>query len=244
MERIILKNVSKKFRIGFQKKQSILGRIINTISGRIPTKIILAIDNISFTAQSGDIIGLIGKNGSGKSTFLRLIAGIYLRNEGEISTHGKIISLINLSIGLKLRLTMKDNIYLIGSLLGLGYKDIKNRFDRIVEFAELDKYINTKISQLSSGMRERLVFSIAINANPDIILLDEVFEVGDEDFKKKSARKIRELAKNGATIFLVSHELWMIEKYCNRAVLMNNGKIVDQGDGKSIIREYIKLSNN
>jgi ABC-type polysaccharide/polyol phosphate transport system ATPase subunit len=238
MERIIIENISKEFKIGFRRKQSVLARILNTIFGRIPTKKLLAIENLSFTANSGEIIGIIGKNGSGKSTLLRLIAGIYKPTQGNIETNGKIISLINLNIGLKPRLTLKDNLYLVGALFDLGRKDIKQRFNKIVEFAGLTQFTNTKISQFSTGMTQRLVFSIAAHANPEILLLDEVFEVGDEDFRKKSSNKIKELAKNGATVLLVSHELWMIEKYCNKVIWIDKGNIKKQGKTKEIVKEY------
>jgi len=239
MQRIILKNITKEFRIGFKKNKSALARIFELISGRIPTKKITAIDDISLSINSGEIIGIIGNNGSGKSTLLRLIAGIYKKNKGKIRTNGKIISLINLNVGLKPRLTMKDNLYLIGALFGLGRKDIKKRFNNITKFAELEPYVNTKISQFSNGMLQRLVFSIAINANPGILLLDEVFEVGDEDFKKKSADKIKKLVEDGTTAILVSHEMWMIEKYCTRAIFIHKGKIIKQGLPEDIVEYYM-----
>jgi ABC-type polysaccharide/polyol phosphate transport system ATPase subunit len=244
MERIIIENLSKQFRIGAEKKLSALGRIFEAISGKSPTKTILAIDDVSLTVGAGELVGIIGKNGSGKSTLLRLVAGIYRPSSGRIETHGKIISLINLYIGLKQRLTMRDNIYLIGSLLGMGRKDIKKKFDDMVGFAELHRFVNTKISQFSMGMTQRLVFSIAINADPEILLLDEIFEVGDEGFKKKSADKIRELVRQGVTVVLVSHELDLIKKYCDKAILMDNGKIADKGNSKQIIENYLRNYND
>jgi len=243
MEGIIVENLYKEFRIGFKKKQSALARIFSLISGRIPTRKILAINNISFKAHAGEITGIIGKNGSGKSTLLRLISGIYKEDQGKITTNGKIISLINLIVGLKTSLTVKDNTYLIGSLFDLGKKDIEKKFNEITGFAELDQYANTKVSQLSIGMRQRMVFSIAVNANPKILLLDEVFEVGDESFKNKSAKKIKELVKNGVTIVLVSHDLRLIEKYCDRVIWMEKGKIVKQGHNKEVVKEYLKDTN-
>ena len=240
MERVHIKNLYKQFRIGFKKKQSTLARVIRAISGRVPTKKILAVDDVSFTARPGETIGIIGKNGSGKSTLLRLISGIYKKNRGKIMTNGKIISLINLYIGFKLRLTMRDNVYLIGSLFGLTRKDIKERFRNIAEFAELGQYVNTKLSQFSSGMRQRLVFSIGIHADPKILLLDEVFEIGDKDFRNKSSQKIKELVKNGTTVLLVSHELDLIEKYCDRVIWMEEGRIVKSGKSKKVVRAYLR----
>jgi ABC-type polysaccharide/polyol phosphate transport system ATPase subunit len=235
---IIVKKVSKKFKIGFKKKQSALERFISLFSGKEPKKIIHALKDVSFEAGKGEIVGVIGENGSGKSTLLRTIAGIYKQDEGEIITNGKIISLINLGAGLQLRLTMKDNIFLVGSFFGLNKKEIKQKFNSIVEFTELENFINTKIYQFSEGMKSRLSFSIAVHCTPDILLLDEVFEVGDEEFRKKSADKIKELVKKGATTLLVSHDLHMIEKYCNKVIWLEKGKVKKEGKTKEVVREY------
>ena len=188
-KRIIVENVSKKFQIGFKKNQSALERVIDLFSGKEPKKTIQALKDVSFTAEKGEIVGIIGENGSGKSTLLRLIAGIYRQDEGSIIANGKIISVISLVIGLHPRLTLKDNIFLVGSFFGLSQKEIKEKFNSIIEFAELENFVNTKIYQFSEGMKARLAFSIAIHCTPDILLLDEVFEVGDENFRKKSAEK-------------------------------------------------------
>jgi ABC-type polysaccharide/polyol phosphate transport system ATPase subunit len=139
------------------------------------------------------------------------------------------------------RLTLTENTFVVGSLFGLSQKEVKERFDSIVEFAGLQNFVNTKIYQFSSGMKERLAFSIAIYCSPEILLLDEVFAVGDEDFRNKSARKIKELVRNGASAILVSHELWMIEKYCDRVIWLDEGKVVKEGKIKDIIDEYKKV---
>jgi ABC-type polysaccharide/polyol phosphate transport system ATPase subunit len=240
VKRISIKNLKKEFKIGFIKRQTALMRIFGMISGRTPRKKIIAIDDVSFGVNSGDILGLIGKNGSGKSTLLRLVAGIYKQDKGIIMTDGKIISLINLRAGLKNRLTMTDNIYLIGSIFGMSQKTIRKRFASIAKFSQLEKFTNTKLFQFSQGMRQRLVFSIAVHAEPKILLLDEVFELGDKNFKKKSANKIKQLVKTGACVLLVSHELWMIKKYCNRTIWIDKGKIIQKGSTSKIISQYEK----
>ncbi len=199
--RIIVQNISKTFQIGFKKNQSALEKFISLFSGREPKKTIQALKDVSFEAKKGEIMGIIGENGSGKSTLLRTIAGIYRQDEGKIETNGKIISVINFRIGLQDRLTIKDNIFLVSSFFGLSQKEIEKRFNSIVEFAELDNFINTKIYQFSKGMKARLAFSIAIHCAPDILLLDEIFEVGDENFRKKSAEKIKELIKRGGQFY-------------------------------------------
>lgn len=241
MKRIAVDSVSKKFRIGFKKDQSTLSRFISLFSGKEPKKIIWALKEVSFSADAGEIIGIVGENGSGKSTLLRIIAEIYNNDGGEVKTEGKIISLINLYIGLKERLTMEDNIYMCLPLFGVSIKETKKRFNSIVEFSGLENFINTKIYQFSDGMKQRLAFSIAIHCDPDIFLLDEVFEVGDEEFRAKSADKINEFVKNGATVLLVSHKLEMIEKYCNRVIWIDKGRIVKKGNSKDVIKDYLKL---
>ncbi len=236
--RIIAENISKKFKIGFKKRQSALVKFVSLFSGKEPKKITWALNNVSFKANAGEIIGIIGKNGSGKSTLLRVIAGIYDITEGKFITNGKIISMISLNIGMQPRLTMRDNIYLIASFLGLSQKEIKRRFNSMIEFTELENFVDTKIYQFSEGMKQRLAFSITIHCNPEILLLDEVFEVGDENFKIKSAEKIKEFVKKGISVLLVSHDLQMIEKYCDRVIWLDNGKIVKEGKTKEVIKSY------
>ena len=239
MTRITLENINKKFRIGFAKNQGVLGRMIAIFSSREKKRELVVLEGLSLTVNAGEILGIIGQNGSGKSTLLRIIAGIFQADAGKIKLSGKVISLINLNIGLKERLTMKENIFLVGALFGLSYREIKKRFQGIMEFSELAEFVDTKIYQFSSGMVQRLIFSIAIFADPDILLLDEVFEVGDEDFRSKSANKIKDLVKNSqAAVILVSHDLEMVGKYCDRVILLEKGRIVRQGGAPEIVSEY------
>lgn len=241
MKKIIVDNISKKFSIGFKKDQGALARFISLFSGVEPKRTIWALKEISFSVDEGEIVGIVGENGSGKSTLLRIIAGIYDKDSGEVKTEGKIISLINLNIGLRDRLTMEDNIYLCCGLFGLSERDTKRRFNSIVEFSELIDFVNTKIYQFSEGMKQRFTFSIAAYCDPDILLLDEVFEIGDKDFKIKSANKIKEFVKGGTTVLLVSHSLDMIERYCDRVIWMDSGRIIKEGKPKEIIEEYVGI---
>ncbi len=240
MKRIILENISKEFKIGFKNEQGALAKFISSFSGKEPQKIIQVLDDVSFSIEAGEIVGLIGENGSGKSTLLRIITGIYEQEKGKILTYGKIISLINLYIALKERLIMRDNIYLCCSLFGLTKPEIKQKFTSIVKFAELKDFINTKIYQFSEGMKERLAFSIAIHSNPEILLLDEVFEIGDEDFKEKSSKKIEELAKQGVAVLLVSHDLNLIKRHCNRVIWLDKGQIIKEDDCQKVIESYLQ----
>jgi ABC-type polysaccharide/polyol phosphate transport system ATPase subunit len=236
--RIIVKDISKKFKIGFKKHQGALARLTGLFSGKEPKKTLQVLRDVTFNVKKREIIGIIGENGSGKSTLLRIIAGIYKQDSGKIVTNGKIVSLINLRVGFHSRLTMKDSIFLVSSFFGIPEREIKEKFDSITGFAELEKFTGTKIYQFSEGMLQRIAFSIAIHCNPDILLLDEVFEVGDEKFKKKSASKIERLVKKGVTVILVSHDLDMIRKYCDKVIWMEKGKIKREGRVKKIIEEY------
>ncbi|MBD3319983.1 MAG: ATP-binding cassette domain-containing protein [Chitinivibrionales bacterium] len=238
MHRIAAKNITKTFLIGYAKRQGALARCISMISGKEPQRRLTAIDNISFCIGPGEITGLIGANASGKSTLLRIIAGIHPVDSGTLTTEGTIISLINLHAGLKDRLLMKDNIGLCASLFGLDKKGIVQRYDSMIAFSGLEAYTGTKIYQFSSGMRQRLVFSIAVHCNPDIILLDEDFEVGDETFRIKSMQKLKELQGNGTTIILASHNLKLVQEHCTSALWLQNGKIERMGESSAAVDAY------
>ncbi len=241
-KRISVEGVSKRFRKGFVKKHSALWRFLSFLSGRAPEKIITALNGISFDVREGEKVSIIGENGSGKTTLLRVLSGIYASDEGRVETRGKIISLINLRVGMMARLSMKDNIYLLGSFFGLSPGGIKERLHSIAAFAEQDDYISIPLYQFSSGMLQRLAFSIAINCDPDILLLDEVFEAGDENFRNKSAESIQQLASNGGSVILVSHEMEMIEKCCDRAIWLRDGKVFESGDTEDVVSDYIRYS--
>ena len=243
-KQVTLQDVSKSFNIGFKKDQSFLARLVSFFSGREPKKKIYVLKNISFDLERGDIVGLIGGNGSGKSTLLRIIAGIYKQNSGSVETNGKVVSLINLYVGLRQRLTMRENIFLVGSLFGLDYKEIGNKMDSIAGFSGLEKFLDTKIYQFSSGMVQRLIFSIAMHANPDILLLDEVFEMGDEEFKEKSAGKVRELAQKGCSVVIVSHDMDTIKNFCDKTIWLASGEIRKMGKFSEVVQEYLEYEKS
>jgi ABC-2 type transport system ATP-binding protein len=236
--RIIVTDLHKSFKIGFRNCDSFLGKITSVFSGKECKRKREILNGLSFDVEEGEILGIIGNNGSGKSTLLRCISEIYCYDKGTIKKKCNLISLINLNIGMHHKLTMKDNIYLCCSFFGLSKKEINKKFKSIIEFSELEDYVNTKLYQFSNGMLQRLAFSIGINCNPDILLLDEVFEVGDEKFKIKSVKKIKEMVKEGTSVILVSHDLNMIKKYCDRVMLLEKGKIVKIGNTKEVILEY------
>jgi len=224
IKRIVVAGVSKKFITGHKNNLGVLARLL-LLSNREPKSLVYVLKDVSFDVFSGEILGVVGDNGSGKSTLLRTIAGVYSPDEGRVVVEGKVIALINLVIGLKDRLSMKENIFLCCSLFGLSQNEIKEKLHNIVDFSGLQNFFNTKIYQFSEGMKQRLAFSIAIHCNPDILLLDEVFEVGDEDFKKKSGKSIVDIADRGGCVVIVSHETEIIKKYCNRVLQIDRGII-------------------
>lgn len=224
MNRIIADKITKKFNLGYRKNEGALGRFV-LLFKKGSKRSLTALNGVSLKVKEGEVIGIIGSNGAGKSTLLRIIAGIYAPDSGRIEINGKIISLINLGFGFRHRLTMRDNIYLCCSLFDMGLKTIEKRFDSIAKFAELEDYADNKLYQFSNGMIQRLAFSIAIHCDPEILLLDEVFEVGDTSFKKKSGRKIQELVKGGCSVVFVSHDMAMIKKHCGRVLRLEKGKI-------------------
>ena len=244
--RITVDNVSKKFSIGFKEKKGLLARVLEFVSGVYSEKKELAVlQNVSFEVKEGEVAGLIGKNGSGKTTLLRIIAGIYQPDLGNVKTNGKVVYLSGLGQGLSPKLTMRENIFLMGSIMGLGQNDIKKRFNQIVEFSGLKDFTDTKVLQFSSGMVTRLNFSVTINClehhKPEILLLDEVFNAGgDLDFQSKGIEKMEELIKGGATVIMASHNLEIIKKYCNKAILLKNGQAIKIGPSEEVVGEYIK----
>ncbi len=242
-KRIIVKSVSKKFYVGHKGSENILARIVDFFSGREQKKELQAVKDVSFDASEGEIVGIIGKNGSGKSTLLRLIAEIYKADVGTITTHGKLMYINGYNHGTRPRLTMRENIFLVGSIMGLSRNEVKAKFDEIVEFSGLQDFVDTKIYQFSSGMTTRLNFSIFINCatkrSPDILLLDEVLGAGgDIDFKNKAESKMQELIKSGATVLFVSHSLKDVEKYCHKVVLLNKGVVEKIGLPDEVIPIY------
>ncbi len=242
MQRIIVKNLSKDFSIGFKENKSALNTLVRFLSGKEKKKALKVLNGVNLEVKPGEIMGIIGRNGSGKSTLLRAIAGIYPNYTGEVIINGKMVPLINLNVGLKGRLTMKENIYLVGSLFRMSKKEINDRIDSIIDFSGLKEFVDTKIYQFSSGMVTRLSFSIAIHSNPDILLLDEVFEVGDEGFRKKSGDKIMQIVKKGGSIILVSHSLGMIKSHCQKALWLDRGMVKKYGRTQEVINEYLNYT--
>lgn len=243
MTRIKVKNLKKEFKIGFRKDKTFLSNINNLISGKLAKKQFIALDDINFELESGQVIGIIGSNGSGKTTLLRIIAGIHSGYEGRVTINGRITTLIGLAIGLNERLTLKENTFLAGSLLGMSFQEVRKKFDSIVKFAELEDFVDTKLYQFSAGMRVRLAIAIVLHTESDIILADEIFAFGDEHFKNKIQKEIKRYIDNGGSMIVASHKLDIIEKYSDKVIWLEKGKIIKAGPPQKILEEY-KLFNS
>lgn len=203
------------------------------------TRVIHAVNDVSFTVRKGEVLGIIGENGSGKSTLLQTIAGIFEADEGVIDTKGNTVSLLSLGTGFHNDLTARENIILCGMLMGYTKAQILERMDEIIAFSELEDFIDFPVRTYSTGMRSRLTFSISMILDTDIILIDEVLSVGDENYKRKSYRKLRELIRtNDHTVLLVSHTLDKLEKLSDSVLWLDKGTVRMIGDPKTIIGEY------
>ena len=205
-----------------------------------PDELVTALDNVSFKVDKGMTFGVIGENGSGKSTLLKIIAGITKPTSGKVVVKGKVSALIELGAGFHPEISGRENIYINGIMLGLSKKEIQEKFDEIVRFAELEEFIDAPVKTYSSGMYMRLGFSIAINVNPDILLVDEVLAVGDASFVPKCLDRIDDFRRRQKTILFVSHDLATVERICDRVAWLKNGRIMTIGDPKRVIDAYLQ----
>lgn len=238
---IEVRNVSKSFKVyydkGSQLKERILFRRRNAYEDRI------VLDNISFSVKKGEAIGLVGKNGCGKSTTLKLLTKIIYPNSGEIEMCGRVSSLIELGAGFHPDMSGRENIYTNAAIFGLTKKEIDARLDDIIAFSELEQFIDNPVRTYSSGMYMRLAFSVAINVNADILLIDEILAVGDANFQAKCFNKLREIKAEGTTIVIVSHSLGQIEQICDRSIWIRDGQIQLEGRPKDVHLEYLDYMN-
>jgi ABC-2 type transport system ATP-binding protein len=237
MKRIVIEGVNKSFMKGFDKEESLIRRLLSFISYIEPKRRVQVINDVSFSIGKGEFVGIIGRNGAGKTTMMRIIAGIYKPDSGKVATSGNIVSIIGAS-GFWERLSVKDNIYIYCSLLGMSNSTIKERFDSIVRYSDAQGMTRTKFFQLSEGMKQKLVFSVALHCEPDILIADESFELGDEKFKRKSMVMLREFIRKGSTVVLASHDLAMIRRHCKRVIWLEEGKVVYDGPCERVVRRY------
>ncbi|PWB56953.1 MAG: ABC transporter ATP-binding protein [Candidatus Methanoperedenaceae archaeon] len=237
---IIVRNVSKRFHIPHEKKTKFFEHVAGIIKGKSSGyEEFSALKNISFKVKKGEKLGLVGENGSGKSTLLKILSGVLQSdNGGSVKVFGKIAPFLELGVGFQPELTAEENVRLYGAVMGMSKKEIEDRFDGIFEFAELSRFKQMKLKNFSSGMYMRLAFATATATDPDILLIDEVLAVGDEAFQKKCFDKMNEFKMSGKTIVLVSHDLETIKRFCDRAILLEHGKIVSMGNSERVIDDY------
>ena len=234
-------NVSMKFNLSREKVDSLKDYIFKTIKREIQYNEFWALKNVSFSVEKGDRVGILGLNGAGKSTLLKVISGVFKPTEGHVDKHGKMVPLLELGAGFDPQYTGKENIYLYGAMLGYTKKFIDSKYDEIVEFSELQKFMDVPVKDYSSGMKSRLGFSIATVVEPKILILDEVLSVGDAKFRKKSDKKIMSMFDSGVTVLFVSHSLEQVQRLCNKAMILEKGKLIAYGDIDPISEQYSKM---
>jgi ABC-type polysaccharide/polyol phosphate transport system ATPase subunit len=230
-------DVSKKFRLYHERNQTIKSAIMR---GRTSVyEDFWALKDVSFDVPAGSTFGLIGSNGSGKSTLLKCLAKIYYPEQGAITALGKVAALLEVGSGFHQELSGRENVFLNGSILGMSKKEITRKFDEIVDFSGVEQFIDQPVKNYSSGMYVRLGFSIAINVDPDILVVDEVLSVGDAEFQKKCFEKFQDLRKSGKTVILVSHSMETVQSMCDQAAWLNHGHIMAVGEAEPTIRAYL-----
>lgn len=257
---IKVENLSKSYLIGHQNNEkyttlrdmvtySAKGFIQNArkmlrgkqLMGNDKVEEFFALKNINFEIKKGDRVGIIGRNGAGKSTLLKVLSRITEPTEGRVSINGRVASLLEVGTGFHPELTGRENIYLNGAILGMSREEVKRKFDEIVAFAEVYKFLDTPVKRYSSGMYVRLAFAVAAHLEPEILIVDEVLAVGDAKFQQKCLGKMEDVSKEGRTIVLVSHDIGMISRICNSAILLKNGHILKHGLTEDVVSEYNKL---
>ena len=255
---IRVENLGKRYRIGSAKERNKTFREAITDMVTVPWRSmkntlkkppnpneessdhIWALKDVSFEVKHGEVVGIIGRNGAGKSTLLKILARITEPTEGRVILHGRVGSLLEVGTGFHSELTGEENIYLSGTILGMSSNEISRKFDEIVAFAEMEKFINTPVKYYSSGMYMRLAFAVAAHLEPEILLIDEVLAVGDADFQKKCLGKMGDVAKEGRTVLFVSHNMAAVQQLCQSGMVLNDGKVNFRGDIRSTINHYVQ----
>lgn len=247
-EHVVLKvnGVSKHFLLPHERITSLKNAFLRfwRLHRRRTVQVQHALNGVSLAVKKGEFFGVLGRNGSGKSTLLKIMAGIYQPTRGGVQTDGKLVPFIELGVGFNPELTGRENVYLNGALLGFSRTEVQARYNQIVAFAELEEFMDLKLKNYSSGMQVRLAFSVAITADADILLVDEVLAVGDAAFKRKCYRYFKDLKRRGKTVIFVSHDMDAVRAYCDRAVLIKDGKVHAEGKAEKMAQEYLRLFND
>ena len=229
---VVVENVSKSFVLTHNRVISLKGRFIGLFRDRWrqQSELFTALADVSFRVGRSEAFALMGPNGAGKSTLLQIIAGILQPTSGQVLTRGRVMPLIGLGVGFSPELTGEENIYLNASLFGFDNRDIRDRYDAILDFSQLASFIDVPIKNYSSGMYMRLAFSIAVHLDPEILLADEVLAVGDAEFQEKCLQRVRDMRSEGMTLILVSHSMELVNQFCDRYVRLESGRVVDKGN--------------
>ncbi|EHB54616.1 ABC transporter ATP-binding protein [Paenibacillus sp. FSL W8-0919] len=239
---IKVNNVSMKFRMANDRISSLKEFVVKKIAGKLEYNDFIALENVSFSIEKGEVVGIIGSNGAGKSTLLKIISGILTPTSGSVQVEGTIAPMLELGAGFDMDLTASENVFLNGAVLGYSKQYLIERYDEIVNFSELQDFMDTPIRNFSSGMIMRLAFSIATLVNPDILIVDEILSVGDVNFQKKSAKRMRELMSGGTTVILVSHSIDQIRSMCSKVVWLDHGNVQMVGETHDVCNSYLKFT--
>lgn len=238
---ITVKDVTMKFNLGIEKDNTFKQTFIEIFTPKKKKKkkeYFNALTNVSFNVKKGEVIGLIGSNGAGKSTLLKVVSGVMKPTEGKVETRGAISPMIELGAGMDNELTARENIFLNGAVMGYSKEFLESKFDEIVEFSELQDFLDVPVKNFSSGMTAKLAFSVATIVDPEILIVDEILSVGDIKFQEKSKNKMLSMIKGGTTVLYVSHSLPSIEELCDRVIWLEHGKIIEIGNTKEVCKHY------
>lgn len=238
MQMVVVDKVSLKFRMEKNRADSLKEFFVRWVRRDLEAEEFWALDKVSFTADRGDVVGIIGHNGAGKSTLLKVISGIMKPTHGSIEVHGSIVPMLELGSGFDLELSGRENIYLNGAVLGYSKQFLSSRYEEIVEFSELGDFIEAPLRTYSSGMLARLAFSVACIVEPEILIVDEILSVGDADFQEKSRARMMKMMSGGTTVFFVSHSLLQIREMCSRAVWLEHGQVQAVGAAEDVCSMY------
>ena len=241
---ITVSDMSMMFNLNQEKVDNLKEYFIKLVTRKLHFTEFWALNDISFTVEKGDRVGVLGFNGAGKSTLLKVIAGVLKPTKGSVSVNGVIAPMLELGAGFDMNYSGKENIFLYGATMGYSRKFIEEKYNEIVEFSELGDFINVPVKNYSSGMRARLGFAIATAVEPEILILDEVLSVGDAKFRKKSEAKIRSMFDKGITVLFVSHSVEQVLNICNKAIILDRGKIIAQGDAAEVCKKYNEMINS
>jgi ABC-type polysaccharide/polyol phosphate transport system ATPase subunit len=240
MDIIEVDRISKTFRIPTARRDTIREHVLERFRQREWTQLTV-LDGVSFTVRSGETLGIMGRNGCGKSTLLKILSGIYQPDEGHVVARAPITPVLELGVGWNPELDAVDNIYLLGTVLGLSLRDLRNIANEILQFAQLEQFAKLKLKHFSSGMASRLSYAVAFSAVRDILVLDEIFAVGDVGFRERCIERFEGLHRAGHTVVLVSHEIGIVERFCSRVLLLEKGRIVSDGKPSDVTAEYRSL---